>query len=188
MNVLLLDTKRKILPVYEYCKKVGYNVKVLYVESWPPSESEILVSQAVEYEDKIFYDFIPDQIVNFKEQEKYLKLETSLNERFGLEGDYSNPLLGLLGPSRRPRSRVAWSQRSAWPRVVGHDVPRHPLLDAPRRCIGRRGDPHHVGDLRLEEVAQRRDQRNRPAPQLRARRLPRRLRVHGVDLQRRHHG
>lgn len=91
MNVLILDTKRKILPVYEYCKKMGYNIKILHVESWPPSDSEILVSQAVELQDSIFYNFIPDQIVNFKEQEKYLKLETALNAKFGLEGDYSNP-------------------------------------------------------------------------------------------------
>ena len=91
MNVLILDTKRKILPVYEYCKKMGYNTKVVFIERWEPSDSEILVSEAVELQDSIFYDFIPDQIVNFKEQEKYLKLETALNAKFGLEGDYSNP-------------------------------------------------------------------------------------------------
>ena len=89
MNILILDTKQKLLPGYHYCKDSGYDVKVIRISNYPPHDSSLLRSNAVELKDEIFYDFFPDQIINFKEQEKYLNLENELNDKFGLDGYYA---------------------------------------------------------------------------------------------------
>ena len=88
MNILILDTKQKLLPAYYYCRDAGYDVKVIHISDYPPHDSKVLLSNSIklkDMKDEIFYDFFPDQIINFKEQEEYLELENNLNRKFGLD-------------------------------------------------------------------------------------------------------
>ena len=91
MNIVILGNKRKLLPVFNYCKSKQYNIKVIGDNQLRHENDAIeLASIAQEYSDSLFYDRFPDQIINMKEKEKFLKLETKLNRMFGLEGDYDN--------------------------------------------------------------------------------------------------
>ena len=90
-NIVIIGNKRKLLPVFNYCKSKQYNIKVIGDNELKHENDVIeLTSIAQKYSDSLFYDTFPDQIINMKEQEKFLKLETKLNRMFGLEGDYDN--------------------------------------------------------------------------------------------------
>ncbi len=78
-NVLFLSTKIKSLSAYEYCKEHSYNVRVLHMADMHPNDSETLY-----LEKTLGNDFMPDWIINFKEQEKYLKREKELSAKYGL--------------------------------------------------------------------------------------------------------
>ena len=85
MNIVILGNKRKLLPVFNYCKSKQYNIKVIGDNQLRHENDAIeLASIAQEYSDSLFYDRFPDQIINMKEKEKFLKLETKLNNMFGL--------------------------------------------------------------------------------------------------------
>lgn len=91
MDIVILGNKRKLLPVFNYCKSKQYNIKVIGDNELRHENDAIeLTSIAQKYSDSLFYDTFPDQIINMKEEEKFLKLETKLNHMFGLEGDYDN--------------------------------------------------------------------------------------------------
>ena len=86
MNVIILGTKRKLLPVYNYCRDKNYNISVMgNPEAIHENDTDILTSIAT---NKI--EIIPDIIINMKEHNYYLIKETRLNEKFGLNGNYNN--------------------------------------------------------------------------------------------------
>ena len=87
MNILIIGTKIKLLPIYNYCKEKGYNILCVSLSN-QENNSEILYKDAIshkELSDETFYDFFPDQIINFKEQSEYLQLEYDLNTKLKLE-------------------------------------------------------------------------------------------------------
>ena len=78
-NVLFLSTKVKSLSAHEYCKDHNYNTRVLHMADIHPNDSEVLYSEKT-----LSDDFMPDWIINFKEQEKYLIKEKELSTKYGL--------------------------------------------------------------------------------------------------------
>ena len=76
-NVLFLSTKIKSLSAYEYCKERNYSVRVLHMADMHPNDSETLY-----LEKTLGNDFMPDWIINFKEQEKYLRREKELSVKY----------------------------------------------------------------------------------------------------------
>ena len=92
MKVVLLGTKRKLLPVLQYCRSKNYNIVVIgNPESNFENDTDELTSIAQPYSDELFYDSFPDIIINMKEQKRYLEQETLLNKMFGLPGRYEDP-------------------------------------------------------------------------------------------------
>ena len=86
MNVIILGTKRKLLPVYNYCRDKNYNISVMGdPKADHENDTDILTSIATSD-----IEIIPDIVINMKEQSSYLIKETRLNEKFGLNGNYSN--------------------------------------------------------------------------------------------------
>ena len=79
-NILLFGQKIKLLPIYSYCKENNYNIRVLDIAN-PHAHDSFDISQEQKFND----DFIPDLIINFKEQEKYLIKEKQLSEKYGLD-------------------------------------------------------------------------------------------------------
>jgi len=75
MNILIIGTKIKLLPIYNYCKEKGYGILCISLGRGE-NTSDFLAKDAIshkELSDKTFYNFFPDQIINFKEQPEYLQ-------------------------------------------------------------------------------------------------------------------
>ena len=91
MKILIIGTKIKLLPVYNYCKELGHDVLCIHTDNHE-NNSQTLVENSIlidDLSDKTFYDFFPDQIINFKEQPEYLQLEYDLNTKLKLDLDSS---------------------------------------------------------------------------------------------------
>ena len=107
MNILIIGTKIKLLPIYNYCKEKGYNILCVSLSN-QENNSEILYKDAIshkELSDETFYDFFPDQIINFKEQPEYLQLEYDLNTKLKLETFLTEDLIKFFS-SKREQDRV----------------------------------------------------------------------------------
>jgi len=75
MNVIILGTKRKLLPVYNYCRDKNYNISVIgNPKANHENDTDILTSIATHD-----IEIIPDIIINMKEHSSYLIKETRLN-------------------------------------------------------------------------------------------------------------
>ena len=88
MNILIIGTKRKLLPVYNYCKDNGHNVVCTRTDEHENNDWNLYENAIAGYfhlESKAYDKFIPDRIINFKEQPEFLKLERDLCAKFNLE-------------------------------------------------------------------------------------------------------
>ena len=107
MNVLIIGTKRKLLPVYDYCKKNQYNILCIRNDDHE-NNSQILNNNSIwikDVTDQILYNFLPDQIINFKEQKYFLKLEYDLNTMFKLETFLTENLIKFFS-SKMEQDRI----------------------------------------------------------------------------------
>ena len=107
MNILIIGTKIKLLPIYNYCKEKGYNILCVSLSN-QENNSEILYKDAIshkELSDETFYDFFPDQIINFKEQPEFLQLEYDLNTKLKLDTFLTEDLIKFFS-SKREQDRV----------------------------------------------------------------------------------
>ena len=107
MNILIIGTKIKLLPIYNYCKEKGYNILCVSLSN-QENNSEILYKDAIshkELSDETFYDFFPDQIINFKEQPEFLQLEYDLNTKLKLDTFLTKDLIKFFS-SKREQDRV----------------------------------------------------------------------------------
>ena len=95
MKILIIGIKKKLMPVYIYCKENGYDVMCIRAGKGI-NDSEILNNAAVfinDVDDSLFHSFCPDQIINFKEQKKYLQLELHFSDKLKLETFLTKPLM-----------------------------------------------------------------------------------------------
>tara|TARA_B110001454_G_scaffold47999_1_gene47330 strand:+ start:44 stop:982 length:939 start_codon:yes stop_codon:yes gene_type:complete len=107
MNILIIGTKVKLLPIYNYCKEKGYGVICIHTDNHE-NNSQTLVENSIlseELKDEIFYDFFPDQIINFKEQAEFLQLEYDLNTKLKLETFLTKDLIKFFS-SKREQDKV----------------------------------------------------------------------------------
>ena len=107
MKILIIGTKIKLLPVYNYCKKLGHDVLCIHTDNHK-NNSQTLVENSIlseDLKDEIFYDFFPDQIINFKEQPEFLQLEYDLNTKLKLETFLTEDLIKFFS-SKREQDRV----------------------------------------------------------------------------------
>ena len=107
MNILIIGTKVKLLPVYNYCKEKGYGVICIHTDNHK-NNSQTLVKNSIlseDLKDEIFYDFFPDQIINFKEQSEFLQLEYDLNTKLKLETFLTKDLMKFFS-SKREQDKV----------------------------------------------------------------------------------
>jgi hypothetical protein len=86
MNILIIGTKKKLLPVYNYCKDNGHNVVCTRTDEHENNDWNL-------YENAIAGYFIPDRIINFKEQPEFLTLERDLCAKFNLETFLTDELI-----------------------------------------------------------------------------------------------
>jgi len=96
MNILIIGTKKKLLPVYNYCKDNGHNVVCTRTdehENNTPILYEDAISGYFDLESEVYDKFIPDRIINFKEQPEFLKLERDLSTKFNLETFLTDELI-----------------------------------------------------------------------------------------------
>lgn len=88
-NVLFLGTKIKLLPIYDYLKvNPNYDIKFLrFGDNTHENDYEEFINLSEKWNFKIdfFKDWIPDQIINLKEQKNYLNAERQISEAFGLD-------------------------------------------------------------------------------------------------------
>ena len=107
MNILIIGTKVKLLPIYNYCKEKGYNILCIRFGEHK-NNSEILFKDSISNKDlidKTFYDFFPDQIINFKEQLEYLQLEYDLNTKLKLETFLTKDLIKFFS-SKKEQDKI----------------------------------------------------------------------------------
>ena len=107
MNILIIGTKIKLLPIYNYCKEKGYNILCIRFGEHK-NNSEILFKDSIsnkDLTDKMFYDFFPDQIINFKEQSEYLQLEYDLNTKLKLETFLTKDLIKFFS-SKKEQDKI----------------------------------------------------------------------------------
>ena len=107
MKILIIGTKIKLLPVYNYCKKLGHDVLCIHTDNHE-NNSQTLIENSIlseDLKDEIFYDFFPDQIINFKEQPEFLQLEYDLNTKLKLDIFLTKDLIKFFS-SKREQDRV----------------------------------------------------------------------------------
>ena len=107
MNILIIGTKIKLLPIYNYCKEKGYGILCISLGRGE-NTSDFLAKDAIsnkDLTDKTFYNFFPDQIINFKEQSEYLQLEYDLNTKLKLETFLTEDLIKFFS-SKREQDKV----------------------------------------------------------------------------------
>ena len=107
MKILIIGTKIKLLPVYNYCKELGHDVLCIHTDNHK-NNSQTLIENSIlseDLKDEIFYDFFPDQIINFKEQPEFLQLEYDLNTKLKLETFLTEDLIKFFS-SKREQDRV----------------------------------------------------------------------------------
>jgi len=107
MKILIIGTKIKLLPVYNYCKELGHDVLCIHTDNHK-NNSQTLIENSIlseDLKDEIFYDFFPDQIINFKEQPEFLQLEYDLNTKLKLETFLTKDLIKFFS-SKREQDRV----------------------------------------------------------------------------------
>jgi len=62
MKVLIIGTKIKLLPIFNYCKELGYDVLGIHTDNHE-NNSQTLVKNSILIEDlsdKTFYDFLTE--------------------------------------------------------------------------------------------------------------------------------
>lgn len=90
-NIVLLGTKVKLLPIFNYCHQKNYSTLVIgNPDANHKNDTVKLTSIANKYSKKLFNDFVPSQVINMKEQKDYLQLESHINQIFDLQGNYNN--------------------------------------------------------------------------------------------------
>jgi len=107
MKILIIGTKIKLLPVYNYCKELGHDVLCIHTDNHK-NNSQTLVENSIlseDLKDEIFYDFFPDQIINFKEQPEFLQLEYDLNTKLKLETFLTEDLIKFFS-SKTEQNKV----------------------------------------------------------------------------------
>ena len=107
MKILIIGTKIKLLPVYNYCKELGHDVLCIHTDNHK-NNSQTLIENSIlseDLKDEIFYDFFPDQIINFKEQPEFLQLEYDLNTKLKLETFLTKDLIKFFS-SKREQNKV----------------------------------------------------------------------------------
>jgi hypothetical protein len=107
MNILIIGTKIKLLPIYNYCKEKGYGILCISLGGGI-NNSDILDKDSIsnlDLTDKTFYNFFPDQIINFKEQAEFLQLEYDLNTKLKLETFLTKDLIKFFS-SKREQDKV----------------------------------------------------------------------------------
>ena len=96
MNILIIGTKRKLLPVYNYCKDNGHNVICTRTDEHKNNDWNLYENAIAGYfhlESEVYDKFIPDRIINFKEQPEFLTLERDLCAKFNLETFLTDELI-----------------------------------------------------------------------------------------------
>jgi len=96
MNILIIGTKKKLLPVYNYCKDNGHNVVCTRTDEHENNDWNLYENAIAGYfhlESEVYDKFIPDRIINFKEQPEFLTLERDLCAKFNLETFLTDELI-----------------------------------------------------------------------------------------------
>ena len=108
MNILIIGTKSKLIPVYNYCKESGHNVVCIRTdehENNAPILYGIAVPVYFDLESELYDNFIPDRIINFKEQHEFLTLERDLSIKFNLDTFLNDELIKFFS-SKKEQDRV----------------------------------------------------------------------------------
>ena len=83
MNILFLGTKLKLLPIYDYVRE-DHNCRFIQMAVHSNNASELdSLSYGLD-DESIFDNWVPDAVVNLKEQAHYLEKEKEICERFGI--------------------------------------------------------------------------------------------------------
>jgi len=86
---------------------LGHDVLCIHTDNHK-NNSQTLIENSIlseDLKDEIFYDFFPDQIINFKEQPEFLQLEYDLNTKLKLETFLTEDLIKFFS-SKREQDRV----------------------------------------------------------------------------------
>ena len=108
MNILIIGTKRKLIPAYNYCKENGHNVVCIRTdehENNAPILYGIAVPVYFDLESELYDNFIPDRIINFKEQHEFLTLERDLSAKFNLDTFLNDELVKFFS-SKKEQDRI----------------------------------------------------------------------------------
>jgi hypothetical protein len=103
MNILIIGTKSKLTPVYNYCKENGHNVVCIRTdehENNTPILYDNAISAYFDLESELYDNFVPDRIINFKEQPEFLTLEKDLCEKFNLETFLTDELIEFFSTKK----------------------------------------------------------------------------------------
>jgi hypothetical protein len=96
MNILIIGTKSKLVPVYNYCEAEGHNVVCIRTDEHE-NNTPILYDNAIptyfNLKSELYDNFVPDVIINFKEQHEFLTLEKDLSIKFNLETFLTDELI-----------------------------------------------------------------------------------------------
>lgn len=103
MNILIIGTKSKLIPVYNYCKENGHNVVCIRTDEHE-NNTPILYDNAIpayfNLESELYDNFVPDRIINFKEQSEFLTLEKDLCAKFNLETFLTDELIEFFSTKK----------------------------------------------------------------------------------------
>jgi hypothetical protein len=103
MNILIIGTKSKLVPVHNYCKAEGYNVVCIRTDEHE-NNTPILYDNAIpayfDLESELYDNFVPDVIINFKEQHEFLTLEKDLSNKFNLETFLTDELIEFFSTKK----------------------------------------------------------------------------------------
>ena len=103
MNILIIGTKSKLIPVYNYCKENGHNVVCIRTDEHE-NNTPILYDTAIpayfDLESELYDNFVPDRIINFKEQPEFLTLEKDLCAKFNLETFLTDELIEFFSTKK----------------------------------------------------------------------------------------